>query len=161
DSGRLANILPAVVPITTDGPHPPLATYTAGPGTEIGLLTSPTAVAITNPGTLIVLEIPDTGAQLSAYDLNGNPVRYFGPASPRSKGRPLADLGGAFKLALPGPRTYLDVAVDGSGQIYVLSSSVGGTAPSDYRIDVYTPAGAPLVTNSTGTDVPHLAVDYW
>jgi len=142
DSGRLGGVLPAATPL------PPLATYTAGPGTEIGLLSSPTAIAITNPGIVIVLEAGAT--QLSAFDLNGHPVRYFGTQSPLS-----------FSLALPGSLTYLDIAVDGAGQIYVLSYSNDGSQPADYRIDVYTPNGAPLATNSPGTNVPHLAVDYW
>ncbi len=41
---------------------------------------SPTAVAVTNPGIVIVLEAG--AAQLAAYDLAGNPVRYFGGRSP-------------------------------------------------------------------------------
>ena len=74
DSGRLAHVLPATTP------QPPLAAYSAGPGTEIGLLSSPTAVAVTNPGIVIVLEAG--ASQLAAFDLNGNPVRYFGTATP-------------------------------------------------------------------------------
>lgn len=142
DSGRLGHVLPA------NTPRPPLATYVAGPGTEIGLLSSPTAVAISNPGIIIVLEAG--ASQLAAFDLNGNPVRYFGSGSPA-----------AFTLTLPGAATYLDVAVDGSGQIYVLSYRGDGTQPADYRIDVYTPNGTPLATNSPWTNIPHLAVDYW
>jgi hypothetical protein len=142
DSGRLGHVLPA------NTPRAPLAAYAAGPGSEIGLLSSPTAVAVTNPGTIIVLEVG--ASQLAAFDLNGNPVRYFGTGSPA-----------AFTLTLPGPATYLDVAVDGSGQIYVLSYQGDGTQPADYRIDVYTPSGTPLATNSPGTNIPHLAVDYW
>ena len=142
DSGRLGQVLPATTPL------PPLATYTAGPGDETGLLRSPTAMAITNPGVVIVLEAGR--ARLSAFDLHLHPVRYFGTASPRS-----------FRLALPNSLTYLDIAVDGAGQIYVLSYSNDGSQPADYRIDVYTPTGAPLATNSPGTNVPHLAVDYF
>ena len=81
-TGRIAHVLPAATA------QPPLATYAAGPGTEIGLLTAPTAVAVTNPGIVIVL---DGGAsQLAAFDLNGNPARYFGTATPAE-----------FTLALP------------------------------------------------------------
>ena len=57
--------------------------------------------------------------------------------------------------------TYLDLAVDGSGQMYVLYYTGDGVAPGDYRVDVYTPAGAALDTNSPGVNVPHLAVDYF
>lgn len=142
DSGRLGQVRPAATPLPT------LAAYTAGPGTQIGLLSSPTAVAVTHPGTVIVLEAG--ASQLAAFDLNGNPVPYFGGTAP-----------GAFTLPLPTSATYLDVAVDGSSQIYLLSYSNDGSQPGDYRIDVYTPTGAPLATNSPGTNIPHLAVDYW
>lgn len=142
DSGRLGHVLPAATP------RPPLGTYVAGPGTQIGLLSSPTAVAITNPGVVIVLEA--AAAQLSAFDLNGNPLRYFGGGSPA-----------AFTLALSNEVTYLDVAVDGAGQIYLLSHAGDGSEPAQYRVDVYTATGDPLATNSPGTNVPRLAVDYW
>ena len=143
DTGRVGRVLPANTSLL-----PPLARYTAGFGSEIGLLNSPTAVAVTNPGVVIVLEAG--ASQLAAFDLNGNPVRYFGTSAPA-----------AFTLPLPQPATYLDVAVDGSAQIYVLSFRRDGSQPADYQIDVYTPNGTPLVTNSTGTNVPHIAVDYW
>jgi len=140
-TGRVGRMLPASTP------RPGLAAYTAGFGAEIGLLQSPTAVAVTNPGIVIVLEagVP----QLAAFDLNGNPVRYFGTASPAAFTRPLP------------PATYLDLAVDGSSQIYILSFDSDGHQPSDYRLDVYTPTGAPLATNSRGTNVARIAVDYW
>ena len=70
DSGRVGTVHPAATP------RPGLAAYSAGPGTEIGLLQSPTAVAVTNPGTVIILEAG--ASQLAAFDLNGNPVKYFG-----------------------------------------------------------------------------------
>jgi hypothetical protein len=141
-TGRVGRVLPVFTP------RPPLAAYTAGPGSQVGLLSSPTAVAVTNPGIVIVLEAG--ASQLAAFDLNGNPVRYFGTGSPPD-----------FTLPLFTPAVYLDVAVDGSGQIYVLSYRGDGAHPIDYRIDVYTASGVPLGTNSTGANVPHIAVDYW
>ena len=109
---------------------------------------SPTAVALTNPGTLIVLE---TGAtQLAAFDLHGNPVPYFGTSAKPTYTAPL----------LTG-RVYLDVSVDGSGQIYLLSYAGQGTQPANYYTDVYTPAGVLMTGNSLGTNAPHQIVDYW
>ena len=142
DSGRLAHVVPAATP------QPPLATYSAGPGIEIGLLSSPTGVAITNPGIVIVLEagIP----QLAAFDLNGNPTRYFGTATPAN-----------FTLSLPPDVTWLDLAVDGANHIYLLSNHGENSQVADYHIDVYSPTGTPIATNSPGTNIPHLAVDYW
>lgn len=142
DSGRLGRLLPA------NTPRPPLAAYTAGPGTQIGLLSSPTAVAVNASGILIVLEAG--ASQLAAFDLNGNPVRQFGSTTPKN-----------FVLPLLQPRVYLDVAVDGSGAIYVLSYQSNGSQPDEYRIDVYSPTGAPVSVLSTGDNIPHVAVDYW
>ena len=50
NSGRIGWLQPA------DTPRPQLATYAAGPGRRVGLLESPVAVAITNPGVVLVLE---------------------------------------------------------------------------------------------------------
>jgi hypothetical protein len=142
DNGRLGWLQPVGTP------RPLLAAYSAGPGTQPGLLSAPVALAVTNPGTVLVLEA--ASAQLSAFDLNGNPVRYFG-AGPELE----------FTLALVSPGTYLDIAVDGAEQVYVLYFTGTGATPGDYHVDVYTRAGAPLATHSPGVNVPHLAVDYW
>ncbi len=141
-TGRLGHVLPVATP------RAPLAAYVAGPGTQIGLLTSPTGVAITNPGIVIVLEAG--AARLSAFDLNGNPVRYFTNSSL-----------GPFRLPLSQSATYLDIAVDGSGQIYLLYHLGDGSQVANYRIDVYTATGQPLATRSAGNNIPRLAVDYW
>ena len=121
DSGRLGTLLPANTPL------PPLATYTAGPGQQVGLLSSPVAVAVTNPGVVLVLE--SAVSQISAFDLNGNPVPYFQSSLTRrslvtGRGKRPGGLRtsspGQYTLALVSNGTYLDMAVDGSGQIYVL-----------------------------------------
>src|SRR5262249_28991376 len=66
-----------------------------------------------------------------------------------------------FTLDLASQGTYLDMAVDGASQIYLLYYTGDGTSPEDYRVDVYTKVGALLVSKSPGVNVPHLAVDYW
>ena len=164
DSGRVGWLQPVSTP------RPQLAAYSGGPGTQVGLLSSPIALAVTNPGVVLVLEA--AGPQLAAFDLNGNPVPYFAQSALRSR-RPGASrrAGGsrrrlsspslAFTLPLDTTKTYLDVAVDGAAQIYLLGHTGDGSAPQDYRVDVYTPTGVPLDTNSPGMNVPHLAVDYW
>ena len=144
DSGRFGWLQPV------NTPRPQLAAYSAGKGTQTGLLQSPVAVAVTNPGVVLVLE---QGAfQLAAFDLNGNPVKYFGSDPDNLH----------YTQPLPSTeRHYLDLAVDGASQIYVLSYTGDSPAPEDYRVDVYTQAGEPLDTNSPGVNVAHLAVDYW
>ncbi len=41
--------------------------------------------------------------------------------------------------------------------LYLLSYAGTGSQPDQYFIDVFNPNGTPLVTNSPGTNVPHLA----
>jgi hypothetical protein len=158
DSGRFGWLKPVQTM-----PHPVLAAYSAGTGTQVGLLNTPIALAVTNAGTVLVLE---ASGQLAAFDLNGNPVPYFGTTvtrraliAPGARRRGASQ--GQYTLPLVSSGTYLDVAVDGSAQIYVLYYTGDGVAPSDYRVDVYTPAGAVLDTNSPGVNVPHLAIDFW
>ena len=149
DTGRIGQVQPTAQQMTPQGlSRPSLAGYTAGPGSQIGLLQSPIAIAITHLGAVMILEaaVP----QVSAWDLNGNPLPYF-----------QSNVGPPYALALENQRTYLDLAVDGANQIYTLSYSGDGSQPQNYKIDVYTPSGTPLATNSPGTNIPHFAVDFW
>jgi len=143
EAGRLGWLQPVDI-----SGRPQLAAYTAGPGTQVGLLSSPVALAVTNPGTVLVLEA--ASQRVSAFDLNGNPAPYFAAAP---------DPG--YVLPLVSDGTYLDVAVDGAEQVYLLYFTGTGAAPADYRVDVYNADGSPLATHSPGVNVPHLAVDYW
>jgi hypothetical protein len=141
DSGRVGWLHPAATP------RPGLAAYSAGPGTQIGLLQSPTAVTVTNSGAVLILE---AGAnQLAAFDLNGNPIKYFGSNQDQ------------FTQKLVNTGTYLDLSVDGSGDMYLLYYTDDGSQPDDYHVDVYTPQGEPLAIHSPGTNVAKLAVDYF
>jgi hypothetical protein len=142
EAGRLGWLQPVATP------RPQLAAYSAGPGTQIGLLSSPVALAVTNPGTVLVLEA--AAQRVSAFDLNGNPAEYF-TAAPSP----------GYELPLVSEGTYLDIATDGAEQVYVLYFTGTGTAPADYRVDVYNADGSPLATHSPGVNAPHLAVDYW
>ena len=158
DSGRLAWLQPVMTP------RPQLASYSAGNGTQIGLLQSPVSLAVTNPGIVLILEAG--AAQLSAFDLNGNPVAYFNPqATSRRASARRRRLGasgtGQYTMPLVSSGTHLDLAVDGANQIYVLYFTNDGSHPSDYHIDVYLADGTPLDTQSPGTNVGKLAVDYW
>jgi hypothetical protein len=68
---------------------------------------------------------------------------------------------GKDRLPLVSAGTYLDLTVDGSGQIYVLYYTDSGADPGDYHVDVYTPSGDVLNNHIVGVNVPHLAIDYW
>jgi hypothetical protein len=102
---------------------------------------------VTNPCTVLILEAG--AAQLAAFDLEGNPIKYFGPNQDQ------------FTQKLANAGTYLDLAVDGSGEIYLLYYTGDGTQPDDYHIDVYTPTGEPFATQSPGVNVAKMAVDYF
>ena len=128
------------------GPVPGLATTLFGSAIR-HLLGSPIAIAVTNPGTVLVLEAAGGGAgqpQLSAFDVTGKPVQYFQPpvtrrslmAASRRRG---AGTQGRYTLPLVSAGTYLDLAVDGSEQIYVLYYTGSGTSPGDYHVNVYAP----------------------
>ena len=143
DSGRVGLVQPAATDSALPSGH-----LRSGPGTQIGWLQSPIAVAVTNPGAVLILEAG--ASQLAAFDLNGNPVKYFGPPTRVNTG-------------LHWPRA----ARSWTWQSTALATSTSctthgdGTDASEYHIDVYNPDRHPLATNSPGTNVAHLAVDYW
>jgi hypothetical protein len=143
DSGRVGFLKPV------DTPLPSLAAYTGGAGSQTGLTQSPTAVAVTSGGIALVLE--SGAAQLAAFDLNGNPVQYFGADSTNLQ----------FTQALANQGTYLDLAVDGASYIYLLYYTNDGSQPDDYHVDVYNPDGEPLITQNPGINISRLSVDFW
>lgn len=69
-----------------------------------------------------------------------------------------------------GSATYLDVAVESRGYIYVLSYLRGGTTPQDYLLDIYEPNGAflsrtpdPKLASYRGEHIcaARIVVDLW
>jgi hypothetical protein len=145
DTGRIGSVQPA------DTSRPQLASYRAGPGDQVGLLRSPVAVAVTNAGVVLVLE--SGTRQIAAFDLNGNPVRYFPSQTPGA--------GLEFRRKLASDGLVLDIAVDGSDQIYVLYTTGDRDTVDDYRIDVYSKQGEVFNRACSGTNVARFAVDYW
>lgn len=82
----------------------------------------------------------------------------------------VADYLSYMPLNKPAGITYLDVAVEAKGYIYVLSYRNEGRDPTDYILDIYNPDGTFLVTVPDSTLVPdpakrqhivagHLAID--
>jgi hypothetical protein len=135
---------------TQDTSLPPLASSHAGPGTRPGLTQTPVGVAITITGVIVILE---AGAnQLQSFDLNGNPVAYFG-TDPNN-------LSYYAALASGANDTLLSLAVDGQGWFYVLSYTGDGSQVSDYAVDVYNAQGEHIV-RSPGLNAATFDVDYW
>jgi hypothetical protein len=119
-----------------------------GLGSRPGLFSQPVAATVTADGVILVLESGNN--RVHALDVSANPVRYFSR-------QPTPYF---FNLtATTGPNTQLlDIAVDFSGLIYVLSFSNGA-----YRLDIYpndSVSTSPLST-TINFNVAKIAVDYW
>jgi hypothetical protein len=125
-----------------------LANLHGGLGSRPGLFSAPTVATITAEGVILILEAGNN--RIHAVDAVGNPVRLFSKQSQ------------AYFLNFSvtgGPQTqYLDIAVEFSGFIYVLSSS--GSA---YRLDIYNveQSGTNPISTTLGFNAAKLTVDYW
>lgn len=137
-----------------------IAQVKSGRGTEPGLMTAPTVAAISAEGTILVLEAGDATARptpipsrIQAFDVGGNPVQYF-PKQQRPYFLPLTETRND-----QGWR-YLDVAVEYSGFIYVLSYNETSFV---YRLDLYHPqqTGTKPVATTLGVNAARLCVDLW
>jgi hypothetical protein len=119
----------------------------SGPGVLPGLMLSPTALAIAPDGAILVLEQENN--RIQALDLGGNPVKFF-----RNQPKPYF-----LELdATPGA-VYLDLAVEFTGYLYVLSRN----ASNVHRLDIYHASQkttAPICT-TTGVNGAKVAVDFW
>ncbi|HEY6991770.1 MAG TPA: hypothetical protein VH369_25485 [Bryobacteraceae bacterium] len=125
-----------------------LANLHAGQGKRPGLLNGPTAATITSDGVILVLEAGNN--RIHAVDAFGNPIRHFSN-QPEPYFLELSATGGA-------DTQYLDIAVEFSGFIYVLSSS-----NSVYRLDIYKPdqTGTDPFCKVMGVNAAKVTVDYW
>jgi hypothetical protein len=131
-----------------------LAQVQSGKGSRPGLINEPVAAAISSDGVILVLEAGNN--RIQAFDLGGNPVRHFpaqtgGGASPYS-----LTLGGTD----PTQSEYLDLAVEYTGYLYVLSYNRNSFS---YRLDIYHPhqAGNQPICTTSGVNAARLTVDYW
>ncbi len=123
----------------------------AGHGTRIGLLDTPTAVGVDLlSGAILVLDAGN--GRIQAFDVFGNPTPRFNGGT--SEVRPLYPENNA---------TYLDMAVESTGWIYVLSFAGSGRNPADYRLDIYDPDGTEdtYLSRTTGVAAAKMAVDLW
>ena len=117
-------------------------------GTREGLISGPICGAIAPDGAILVLE--SENQRIQAFDLGGNPAKHFGS--------------GKDKYFVPlktetAPVTYLDMAVEYVGYIYVLSY-ITQQGLYQYRLDIYTPEGDWLC-RTTGMNAAKVAVDFW
>jgi len=122
----------------------PLAQVYSGTGIREGLLSGPTHAALAPDGTILILETRNN--RIQAFDLGANPVPKF------SAGSYFVDL-------IDTPTAYLDLAVEYTGYLYVLSYT-GQPGSLLFRLDIYTPQGD-FLARTTGFNAARLAVNYW
>ncbi|GLQ87688.1 hypothetical protein [Dyella flagellata] len=129
-------ILRLPVKPTTDD-KAPIATMSAGEGWREGMLNGPRAIASGVDGRVLVLE--GGNDRIQAFDVEGKPVAYF--KDPDGGSAKLSTM----KLREPENSTYLDLAVEAKGYLYVLRYR-GSAEPQNYRVDLYEPDGQFLVS---------------
>jgi hypothetical protein len=108
---------------------------------------SPTALAIAPDGAILVLE--EGNNRIQAFDLGGNSVSFFKQQSDPH----------FLELDATAGATYLDLAIEFTGYLYVLSKD----ASNVHRLDIYHPSQsttAPICT-TMGVNAAKLTVDFW
>lgn len=106
------------------------------------------AAVMTSLGTVLVLESDNN--RIQALDVFGNPVQLF-----KNQTSPYF-----LNLDETNGSIYLDIAVEYSGFIYVLSSDQGQTM---YRLDIYHPSqtGTAPISKTMSFNAGRIVVDYW
>lgn len=147
---KLPRVLGLIAPVSDDDAKTfYLARTVSAVGTRPGLITSPVAAAISPDGVILVLEASTGNNRIQAFDLGGNPVKFF-------IGQPIPYF---FVLEATAGFHYLDMAVEFTGYIYVLSKD----ASNNHRLDIYHPTqnGTLPISSTPGVNAAKLAVDLW
>jgi len=126
----------------------PLALIYSSGGTRTGLISGPICGAVAPDGAILILE--SKNRRIQAFDLGGNPAPHFGAKKDKYY-VPLKEETTAV--------TYLDMAVEFVGYLYVLSY-ITDQGLYQYSLDIYTPEGDWLC-RTTGVNASKLDVDFW
>jgi hypothetical protein len=128
-----------------------LASVHSGPGSRPGLIDTPQAAAISPDGVILILEAGDNN-RLQAFDLGGNPVQFFK--------RQQSPYFLTLTATAGGDTVYLDLAVEFTGYLYVLSFDQG---TNEYRLDIYHPLqdGTAPISTTPNVNAAKLTVDFW
>jgi hypothetical protein len=119
----------------------PLAQAHSGTGIRVK---GPVSAAITPKGAILILE--SESRRIQAFDVGVNPTPYF--------------KGGNYHVPLDEETQsvmYLDMAVEHTGFIYVLSYAL---ETREHRLDIYTPEGD-FLFRTTGVNAARCTVDFW
>lgn len=121
----------------------------SGPGeSNDSLLLNPIALTISSKGCILILQGGNTKS-VKAFDFDGKPWRFFD---------------GQSSSVLPLPQdasniTWLDIAVESTDLLYVLSYVGSGLGASDYRLDIYDCNTSKRIVRNTGIGVARIVVD--
>jgi hypothetical protein len=135
----------------------PVARLLCGLGTRAGLLSAPVAVAVAKDGTILVLE--NGNQRIQALDAYGHPVSRFRVLDPKG----LVEWSPFLPLQPADGQTYLDMCVESTGYVYVLShlqAEPGNDLNTNYLLDIYQPDGRHLC-QTAGVAAAKIDVDYW
>lgn len=130
-----------------DDAHANNAVLKLGYGEEDQFVKRPQALTVSRTGAILILE-GEGSFSIKAFDRKGNPWKFF-----------LGGTASTFPLEEPDGK-WLDIAIDDTEMLYVLSYTGTGTKAADYRLDVYDKRGTRLFRN-TGIAVARMTVDKW
>lgn len=130
-----------------------VAQLKSGPGKRPGLLDTPAAAAISADGVILILEAGNN--RIQALDIGGNPVQHFTKLSGAGSSPYFLPL-----TATDQRWTYLDMAVEYTGYIYVLSYRPDTFV---YQLDIYHPqqSNSQPIATTTAINAARLVVDFW
>ncbi|HMJ21207.1 MAG TPA: hypothetical protein VK513_04840, partial [Terriglobales bacterium] len=141
--------LPGTPQSDSDAQNNYLARAVSGQGSRPGLMYKPAAVAVSPEGVILVLEDSSQNNRIQAFDVGGNPIPYF-----TKQTTPYF-----LQLDATEGATYLDLAVEFSGFLYVLAVDANGV----FRLDIYHPGQSDTKPISTTYNIngAKLCVDFW
>jgi hypothetical protein len=127
-----------------------LAQVHSGQGSRPGLISSPAAAAISPDGVILVLEQDNN--RIQAFDTGANPVQFF------TKQQQAYFLN--LTATASGDTVYLDLAVEFTGFLYVLSYNQSSNL---YRMDIYHPEQSDTnpISTTQNFNAAKLTVDFW
>ncbi len=130
-----------------DDVHANNATLKLGYGDTEKFIKKPQSMTISSTNAILILQGEST-VSVKAFDLSGNPWLFFNNGTASS-----------FTLSEADAK-WLEIAVDDTDLIYILSYTGTGMRNSDYRLDVYDKNGSHIFRN-VGIAVARMVVDKW
>jgi len=113
-----------------------------------GFILDPLALTIADNGAILILQ-GGVFKRIKAFDFDGKPWKFF--FGETASGLPLVQDTDEV--------TWLDISIDPTNLLYVLSHTGAGTQRSDYRLDVYDAGTGEHIVRNTGIAVGRIVVD--